>query len=185
MRKKRFFAIQVKRGRGGGGGFCTWKFFLDLPNYVLWKFSNSEDRAKLPILYRGYPFLALFGVKMRDKQFFFKVKKRKPLHFSSANWPRRLIFGYVIQLWVVYWLTQKKSIFCDFSPPTLPPANLSITEFWSKANPASKYQIHCQSKHISRIIWSIFVSVELIKWFSVSKGKNKYLEWPKMVVMVF
>ena len=49
---------------------------------------------------------------IREEQPFFKFKERKTPHISPPNLPKRLIFyGYVVQLWVVYQLAQKGTIF--------------------------------------------------------------------------
>ena len=50
----------------------------------------------------NFNFLAQFGGVIGNEMSFFKVKKEKNSHICAPNRSKKLIFGYVIQLSIVY-----------------------------------------------------------------------------------
>ena len=110
--------------------------------------------------------IRLFGGKIGEENPVFKVKKENaPLRISSSNWPRKLIFGYVIQILILYRL-EKKNIFCIFVPPAFFRRILDITELWPEVILTQKYWIRRQNKSTAQI-WRIFLRIEWRKWFLV------------------
>ena len=83
---------------------------------------------------------------------FLKVKKGNPPprpHISSPNWLRRLIFGYVMLLWILYQLVQKRTFFYSLNSDSL------YIWAWLSCDPivvpTQTYLIHCQTEPIDRI----------------------------------
>ena len=65
----------------------------------------------------------------REGKIFFKSQKeRKPLIISPLNWHRRLIFGYVIQIWFIHRLAEKEANF-EILAPQHP-----LSHIWTQVN---------------------------------------------------
>ena len=65
----------------------------------------------------NYNFLVQFeGEVGKEEHFFFKVRKGRNPSISLSDLHRRLIFGYVIKLWIVHQLVQKTRQFRLFKP---------------------------------------------------------------------
>ena len=73
--------------------------------------SNLRKQVHQRPTYQTVTFQLNLKGKMGRKEHFFKVKKGENPHISFPNWPGRLIFEYVVQLWVFYRLAQKQTIF--------------------------------------------------------------------------
>ena len=68
------------------------------------------------IYIQNFNFLAEFGGERRKKQPFFNVKEGGNFNISSSNRPRRLNFGYFVQLWIIYRMAEKETIFAILFP---------------------------------------------------------------------
>ena len=64
----------------------------------------------------NFNFLAQFRGKMKEEQHFFGDQKRGEPHITSPNWLGGLIFGYVIQLLILYRLAEKGTNFAFLIP---------------------------------------------------------------------
>ena len=100
----------------------------------------------------------------RGTVFFQFLKNEEHPHISPPNWLQRLVFGYEIQLLILYRLVWKKSIFCvfDLLAPPHPHAYWGIIEFRFKFIPIHIYLIRHQTEPINRI-WVILVSIKQCK----------------------
>ena len=87
---------------------------------------------------------------------FFKVKKKEYPNICARNWSRRLIFGYIIPLWIFYRLVP---VFDFQHSPSL---KLGITEFWPEVVPTNVYLIRRQTESFDRI-GAILVHIEQSK----------------------
>ena len=72
-----------------------------------------------------------FIIYIRREAAPFSISKREKIHISPLDWPRRLIFGYIMELWKfglrIDWF--KKKQFLRFYLSVSSPTNLGITEF--------------------------------------------------------
>ena len=106
---------------------------------------------------------------------------RKIPFIFPFNWLKRLIFGYVIELWIFYQSDQKRTIFTVLTPQHRPPPiNLGMTEFWPMVVPTHIHLIHCQTESIDWIR-AILVGIEPSKWFWRLETKenrpNNHISW--------
>ena len=81
---------------------------------------DGPEKSRPPHL--AINFVAQFGGKVGEEKHFFNIKKEENSHISFLNSLGGLIFWYVIQLLIFYWLARIGEIF----------------EFWSFSTPPSK-----------------------------------------------
>ena len=80
------------------------------------------------------------GERIMEEQSFIQAKNKKTSHIFSTNWPMRLIFRYIIQLWIVHRLTQKKNDFHHCSSLANPSLNLGITGVDQRSQTRSEHR---------------------------------------------
>ena len=141
--------------------------------------SRDRQKAHLGLLLNVYTKFQLpspIWGRDREGTNFFQAQKREKHHIFSPNWPRRLIFGYVMQLWILYRLTQKGTIFAFLIHSYLPLPNWSIAEFWLRVVLAHMYLIRHQTDPIDQT-GAILASIEQCEWIYCSGGGERIHIW--------
>ena len=139
--------------------------------------SCNSQKARLGLLMNAHTTFQLSSSILRvDKQgtaLFQGLKEENPCIFLPDRL-RRLIFGYVVQLLILYQLVWKEGNFWVFDPSAPPPPNGGITEFLSKFIPSHIYLIRRQTEPIYRI-GAILVSIEQQGWLNgTEENKTKW-----------